>query len=217
MWNDTDNATLVVDLLASEARKRGVRLESPFIGASDLLNAQQAHASKHFVMRERAFLDLVNVRGDLSDPAFVDAFEGVVGCSPPAAPNTVARSAAYDVLWLGPDEWLVRSNEPLQAGVLEPKLGQAITGAYAAAVDVGSGYTVVEISGERVRDVLARGCPLDLHPRVFKAGQCVQSHYFKASIVLVLTGVDRFEIVVRRSFADYFCRIMLDAAAPLTS
>jgi sarcosine oxidase, subunit gamma len=28
---------------------------------------------------------------------------------------------------------------------------------------------------------------------------------------------DLYQIVVRRSFADYFCRIMLDAAAPLMS
>jgi sarcosine oxidase, subunit gamma len=168
-------------------------------------------------MRERPFLDLVNVRGELSDPAFVAAFERVVGCRPPAAPNTVARGAEYDVLWLGPDEWLVRSNGPVPAGVLEAKLAEAVQGTYAAAVDVGSGYTVVEISGERVRDVLARGCPLDLHPRAFKPGQCAQSHYFKSSIVLIPTGDDAFEIVVRRSFADYFVRIMLDAAAPLAS
>ena len=56
---------------------------------------------------------------------------------------------------------------PVQAGVLEAQLAEAVQGSYAAAVDVGSGYTVVEISGERVRDVLARGCPLDLHPRMF--------------------------------------------------
>ncbi len=68
-----------------------------------------------------------------------------------------------------------------------------------------------------MRDVLARGCPLDLHPRAFKPGQCAQSHYFKSSIVLIPTGDDAFEIVVRRSFADYFVRIMLDAAAPLAS
>ncbi|CAN0624885.1 sarcosine oxidase, subunit gamma [Burkholderia multivorans] len=212
MWNETRNQTP-----AADARAGGVRLESPFVGAADLLNAQPARASKKFVMRERAFLDLVNVRGALSEPAFVDAFERVVGCRPPAAPNTVARGAAHDVLWLGPDEWLVRSNGPVQAGVLEAALADAMQGAFAAAVDVGSGYTVVELSGERVREVLSRGCPLDLHPRAFKPGQCAQSHYFKASIVLVATGDDTFEIVVRRSFADYFCRIMLDAAVPLTS
>ncbi|WP_431824346.1 sarcosine oxidase subunit gamma [Burkholderia sp. F1] len=210
MWNETRNQTQV-------AGAGGVQLESPFIGAADLLKTEQARASKKFTLRERPFLDLVNVRGELSDPAFVAAFERVVGCRPPAAPNTVARAAEYDVLWLGPDEWLARSNGPVQAGVLEAALAEAVQGSYAAAVDVGSGYTVVEVSGERVREVLARGCPLDLHPRQLKAGQCAQSHYFKAGVVLVPTGDDTFEIVVRRSFADYFIRIMLDAAAPLAS
>ncbi|CBJ38267.1 sarcosine oxidase (Gamma subunit) [Ralstonia solanacearum CMR15] len=194
-----------------------VRLESPCVGAAELLRTWQARAPEAFMLRERPFLELVNVRGELHDPAFLAAFERVIGCRPPAAPNTVAHSAEYDVLWLGPDEWLVRSRGPVRAGVLEATLAQAVQGSYAAAVDVGSGYTVVEISGKRVRDVLTRGCPLDLHPRVFKPGQCAQSHYFKASIVLIPIGNDTYEIVVRRSFADYFVRIMLDAAAPLTS
>ncbi|SOZ34791.1 sarcosine oxidase subunit gamma [Cupriavidus neocaledonicus] len=217
MWNEQGIATALADAPVPNARTRDVRLESPLVGAAGLLEAPHLRGSMYFTVRERQFLDLVMVRGELSDAAFVDAFEGVVGCRPPAAPNTVARSAAYDVLWLGPDEWLVRSSAAVTAGVLEGKLAPAIAGSYSAAVDVGSGYTVVEISGDRVRDVLARGCPLDLHPRVFGPGQCAQSHYFKAPVILLPTGDNRFEIVVRRSFADYFCRILLDAATPLLS
>jgi sarcosine oxidase, subunit gamma len=198
-------------------RTETVRLESPCAGVADLLKAQQGRAPKGFVMRELPFRDLVNVRGELSDPAFVDAFEQVVGCQPPAQPNTVARGNGYDVLWLGPDEWLVRSNAAVPAGVLEAKLAPAFGDACAAAVEVGSGYTVVEIDGTPTREVLSRGCPLDLHPRLFGQGQCAQSLYFKASIVLIPMGDERFEIVVRRSFADYFCRIMLDAVASLLS
>lgn len=197
-------------------RAVSVNLESPFIGVDDLLKAQDARLSKAFVLREQPFRDLVNVRGELSDPAFVAAFERTVGCRPPAAPNTVTHSANYDVLWLGPDEWLVRSSAPVRAGVLEAKLAPELGECYAAAVDVGSGYTVVEIEGTRVREVLSRGCPLDLHPALFKPGQCAQSLYFKASIVLIPIAADRFELVIRRSFADYFCRIMLDAAASIT-
>ncbi|WP_433706626.1 sarcosine oxidase subunit gamma [Paraburkholderia sacchari] len=198
-------------------RTVAVRLESPFVGVAGLLKAQEGRGQKAFAMRELPFRDLVNVRGDLSDPAFVDAFAQVVGCQPPEQPNTVARGNGYDVLWLGPDEWLVRSNGAVPAGVLETKLAPAFGEAYAAAVDVGSGYTVVEIDGARTRELLARGCPLDLHARLFRQGQCAQSVFFKASIVLIPTGADRFEVVVRRSFADYFCRIMLDAAASLAS
>ena len=207
MWNETKDRLQVAERIV------GVRLESPFVGVADLLKAQEGRASKAFAMRELPFRDLVNVRGELSDPAFVAAFASVVGCPPPSAPNTVARSDQYDVLWLGPDEWLVRSLAPVQTGMLEAKLGAVLGDAYAAAVDVGSGYTVVEIEGTRSRDVLSRGCPLDLHPRLFQPGQCAQSVYFKASIVLIPTADDRFEIVVRRSFGDHFGRIMVDAAA----
>nr|WP_321877500.1 sarcosine oxidase subunit gamma [Paraburkholderia bannensis] len=201
-------------------RVAAVRLESPFIGATDVVSAHVARPSKAFAMRELPFRDLVMVRGEPQDPAFTGAFAQAVGCSLPTQPNTRSVGTEHDVLWLGPDEWLVRSAGPVDAGVLEEKLTGALggnSGSWATAVDVGSGYTVVELTGARVREVLARGCPLDLHPSLFKEGQCAQSYFFKASIVLIPTGADRYEIVVRRSFADYFCRILLDAAAPLMS
>lgn len=205
MWNETKNNAATIGGLG--------RLESPLVGAQDLVAANQARQSNAFRLRERPFLELVNLRGDVRDAAFMSAVRSVLGASVPVMPNTVTQASECDILWLGPDEWLVRSIEP-RAPVLEAKLGSAFAGLFAAAVDVGSGYTVLEVSGTHVRDVLARGCPLDFHPSVLARGQCAQSHYFKASIVLVPLGSDTYEIVVRRSFADYFCRIMLDAAAP---
>ncbi|MGG1948498.1 sarcosine oxidase subunit gamma [Trinickia sp. NRRL B-1857] len=208
MWNENRTSAL--------ATGAGAQLESPLIGAQALLDANLAQQSKRFRLRERAFLELVNVRGDARDGAFAAAVQSVIGMHLPAAPNTLARGGEYEALWLGPDEWLVRSNEA-RTPELEGKLRTALGALFASVVDVGSGYTVLEASGECVRDVLARGCPLDLHPTVLKQGQCAQSHFFKASIVLIPTHDDTFEIIVRRSYADYFCRIMLDAAAPIVS
>ncbi len=181
-------------------------------GARDVLDGLIASAAFQFT--ERAFLDLVNLRGDGSDPAFVDAVEQVTGTRVPTQPNTVSSGLNCSLVWLGPDEWFVRSSLP-QAPVFETKLAQALNGQFASVVDVGSGYTVFEIRGTRVREVLARGCPLDLHPRRFKEGQCAQSLFFKAAVVLMPTRPDAFDVIVRRSFADYVCRMMLDAAAPL--
>jgi sarcosine oxidase, subunit gamma len=216
MWNEARNnapgaASAIVQRAAGD-----VWQESPLVGVGDLLKAHQAAGSKKFSLSERPFRELVNLRGDANDPAFVSAVESITGCQPPAKPNTVVRGNGYDVLWLGPDEWLVCSQQQQSVG-LEGKLAQALAGQFASAVDIGSGYTVLEVSGEKVRDVISRGCPLDLHSRVLAPGQCAQSHYFKASIVLVPVSDDLYQIVVRRSFADYFCRIMLDAAAPLMS
>jgi sarcosine oxidase subunit gamma len=216
MWNETSGTVSVVD--RAVGKPTGVWQESPLVGADALLKQHQASASSAFRLSERPFLELVDVRGDTRDAAFMDAVQSVIGCRAPEKANTVARGNGYDMMWLGPDEWLVRSqaaHDATRTAPLQAKLGAAFKGVFASAVDIGSGYTVLEISGTRVREVLARGCPLDLHPKLFGAGQCAQSHYFKASMTLLHTGDDSFDLVVRRSFADYFVKIMLDAAAPL--
>lgn len=208
MWNENRSGAALAGA--------GARLESPMIGAQALLDESQARQSKLFRVRERPFLELVNVRGEASDGAFIAAVESVLGARLPTKPNTVAQGNGYDALWLGPDEWLVRSNEARKPE-LEGNLRTALGTVFASVVDVGSGYTVLEVSGERVRDVISRGCPLDLHPKVFQRGQCAQSHYFKAPVVLIPTGDTSFDLIVRRSFSDYFLRILTDAAAPIVS
>lgn len=218
MWNETGGTVSMVD--RTVGGPMGVWQESPLVGANALLKKHQASASAAFRLSERPFLELVNVRGDTRDAAFMQAVQDVIGCRPPEKANTVARGNGYEMAWLGPDEWLVRSataHDAARTAPLQAKLGAAFSGVFASAVDVGSGYTVLEISGTRTREVLARGCPLDLHPKLFGDGQCAQSHYFKASMTLLSTGADSFDIVVRRSFADYFVKIMLDAAEPLMS
>ena len=218
MWNETGGMVSVVD--RTVGGQTGVWQESPLVGVDALLKKHQATASTAFRLSERPFLELVNLRGDTRDAAFMQ--RGAKRDRLPAAGEAehVARGNGYDMLWLGPDEWLVRSataHDAARTAPLQAKLGDGVEGVFASAVDIGSGYTVLEISGTRTRDVLARGCPLDLHPKLFGEGQCAQSHYFKASMTLLPTGADSFEIVVRRSFADYFVKIMLDAAEPLMS
>ncbi|MGF6774184.1 sarcosine oxidase subunit gamma [Paraburkholderia sp. GAS199] len=218
MWNETRGTVSAVD--RAVGKQTGVWQESPLVGADALLKKHQAGANAAFRLGERPFLELVIVRGDTRDAAFVQAIESVLGCALPQKPNTIAQGKGYDVLWLGPDEWLVRSaqsHDASRTAPLQGRLGAAFAGVFASAVDIGSGYTVLEISGTRAREVLTRGCPLDLHPKLFGPGQCAQSHYFKASMTLIPTGAESFDIVVRRSFADYFVKIMLDAAEPLMS
>ncbi|MFM0740472.1 sarcosine oxidase subunit gamma [Paraburkholderia xenovorans] len=218
MWNETRGTPSVVERAVGQ--QTGVWQESPLVGADALLKKHQATASAAFRLNERPFLELVNVRGDTRDAAFVQAVESVLGGRAPEKPNTIVQGNGYDMLWLGPDEWLVRSaaaHDASRSAPLQARLGAAFVGVFASVVDIGSGYTVLDISGTRTREVLARGCPLDLHPKLFGVGQCAQSHYFKASMTLVPTGADSFDIVVRRSFADYFVKIMLDAAEPLMS
>jgi sarcosine oxidase subunit gamma len=107
------------------------------------------------------------------------------------------------VVWAGPDDWFVIGPKG-QADAIIERLRTALAGLHHAVTDVSSGYTVLHLGGAAVRDVLAQGCPLDLHPSVFKAGMAAGSHFFKASVWLWQTDdAATFEVLVRRSFMNY--------------
>ena len=155
------------------------------------------------------------MRGDWNAPEFRLAVARATGIELPRDPNTVALSETYIALWLGPDEWLLQSTAPREA-TLERTLRPLLAGQFAAVVDVSSGSVVVEVTGSRASDVLQKGCPLDLHPRVLRVGQCAQSHFFKAAIVLRPLGTDAFEVLFRSSYGDYAMRMLTDAADEFT-
>ena len=91
-------------------------------------------------------------------------------------------------------------------------LRQALSGIHSAVVDVGHGFTTLALQGPGSVDLLARGCPLDLHPWVFGTGALAQSHIAKAgATVLCLYAGIQYEVTVRRSFADYLVRWLCEA------
>ncbi len=157
------------------------------------------------VISERPFLGHLNLRGDPADAAFTSAAESVLGLALPTEPNTTAESGDLLALWLGPDEWLI---------VTPPdSLEAALDGMHVAVTDVTGGQTVITVSGPSARDVLAKGCPLDLHPSVFRPGDCAQTLLAKANVTLRrVDDTPSYELIVRRSFADYAALWLQDAA-----
>ncbi len=62
--------------------------------------------------------------------------------------------------------------------------------------------------------VLAKGCPLDLHPRAFPPGSCAGSLLAKASVLIHLVEDEPhpvFDLYVSRSFAHYLWAWIEDA------
>ena len=161
-------------------------------------------------LAERPYRAMVAVRGDAGDPRFLEAVEAMTGAAPPVEPNTVATSRKAKLIWLGPDEWLIAA-PPGREGALASGLRERLAGLLAAVVDVSESRTVIAVTGPRARDLLARGCTLDLHPRAFNVGACAQTGLARAAILLHLVD-DRptFEITLSRSFADYLWSWLTD-------
>lgn len=177
-----------------------IRLESPLAGFETRIERDGLSIA------ERAFLGHLNLRGAPDSPRFRDAVERESGCALPLVPNTFAQSGETYLCWLGPNEWLLLCDAERKDGLLLALQG-ALRGLHFALTDVSSSQTVLTLAGPRARDLLAQGCPLDLHPRAFAPGRCAQSYLARAAIVLLQTApTPAFELIVRRSFTPYLWR-----------
>lgn len=162
---------------------------------------------------ERPSPGQLNLRGDAADDDFRAAVRAALGFAPPPDPNTSAASGGITALWLGPDEWLVVTPKGREADTARG-LRDALAGKFAAVTEVGHARAVIGLSGAHARDVLMKGCSLDLHPRVFGPGRCAQTGLARAQVVLHQTDpLPAFELYVQRSVAEYLWLWLEDAAA----
>ena len=181
-------------------------LESFFASVESAPNARMAIS----VRPDRGFL---NIRLNPRRGQALEAAGRVLGQPLPLAANTFSPGE-HSVYWLGPDEWLIAASAK-RAAALGRELTEAFAGCHAAINDVSGGNVELLVSGADARTVLAKGCPLDLHPREFAPGQCAQTGLGRAAVLLAAAD-DRptYAIVVRRSFSDYLCRWLANAAQP---
>ena len=164
-------------------------------------------------------LTIVNLRGDPQDSGFRDAVGRALGIALPDShlqiatdrPDRDAFGRRLSIVPAGPDDWFVIGPRGGADGLVLA-LRQQLAGRHVAITDVSSGYVVLRLAGAQARDILAQGCPLDLHPRIFRAGQCAGSHFFKASVWIWRSDeASQFELLVRRSFVGYVSLMLAHA------
>jgi sarcosine oxidase subunit gamma len=189
-----------------------IKQESPLVGQAEAVRGANARGQGGVTLCERPFLGHIALRGNGNDSRFITVCAGVLGVEPPVAPNTVVEGRDVAVCWLGPSEWLVLCAADAQQSWLDG-LRKALAEIHSAVVDLSGGQTLIAIGGDHAADVLAKGTPLDLHSRAFGTGRCARTLIAKsAAFIRVIEPGQAFEVVVRRSFADYLWQWLRDAA-----
>ncbi|WP_404415325.1 sarcosine oxidase subunit gamma family protein [Vreelandella aquamarina] len=162
------------------------------------------------VLRERPLQGHLILRGGAI--VLDEAVRKVLGINLPGEPQglTLDDSGQRSVQWLSPDEWLVIVPDG-EAFELETALRHELADAHYAISDVSGGQTLLELEGEGATEVLMKSVIYDVHPSHFKVGKGVTTVFAKATVILRRPSDTRWELVVRRSFADYTYRWLLDA------
>lgn len=195
-----------------------VMMESPQM-ASDIRRSPLAHLAARLEegsaagpygvrLREVPFLTMAGLRLD-PESAYAGALVEAAGVPlPGGCGETTGTADGTAILWQGPQEFLLLAPDGSDAvGKLKAALGDAP----GAVVDLSANRTTLELTGPSARFVLEKGCPLDLHPRVFRPGGAVSTVLGRVPVLLWQVDETTYRILPRASFADYTARWLLDA------
>ncbi len=115
-------------------------------------------------------------------------------------------------VWIRPETWLVIAPRGPE-GALARRLAQAAAGA-GSVVDQSHGKTRLRLAGGHARQVLAKGCRLDLHPSVFGPGRAAATQMAQvAALLLQRDDTPAYELVVGSSYAVPFLEWLTESAA----
>ena len=160
------------------------------------------------VFYEMANLGKLNMRADKSAGKIV---KSVTGCMFPPSANKFTTAGERHVVWLGPDEFMIIC----EAGKDE-ELARSIHASFgirhAAVTNITDALAAFHLKGAAVRQVLAKGCALDLHQNSFASGDAAQSLLSHAAVTIMAFANDEFIVICRTSFASYLHDWICDAS-----
>lgn len=149
------------------------------------------------------------LRGDADNADFRQGIESATGLALPGTLQSV-HNEQWSLSWIAPDEWLLVGPGD-QAFSMELALRDQLSGHYSI-INVSGGQTLVRLAGAEARSVLMKSCPYDVHDRNFPVGKVVTTVFAKSQATVRRLTENDWELVIRRSFADYAWRWLVDAS-----
>ena len=153
------------------------------------------------ILREAKLLGHLNLRGNANDLYFLNGVKNVLDLDLPLAPCSSSQNSETTIMWLSPDEWLIIVAGGTEVAV-EEKLREALRGHFAVS-DISGAQTMLEISGKNCLQLLQKSIGYDLHLDSFPINKVIGTALAKSSAHIRRRGEHDFQLIIRRSFADY--------------
>lgn len=159
------------------------------------------------VLSELPVTGLLVLRAKNDKPALQAALQSTLQLDLPetlhsSVSGSDAGSNGSCARWIAPDEWLL-SCRVENAYTIETNMRSSLVDKSVAIVNVTGGYTTLRLSGPCAYDVLKKSTAYDVHPSNFYAGKVVNTVFAKAQVCLRCIDANDYELLIRRSFADY--------------
>ena len=165
-------------------------------------------------IQELPFVEKINLRGDTKDRDFMSNAGAVLDILIPTEPNTKIQNKNLQVIWLSPNEWLLRFlNDNHFLRILE-ELNNKLNPEKTSITDISENKTVIRIEGNHTTELLRKFIVLDIDNALNSNLRVAQTIFVKIPVLIIRNHHDQekqsFDIHVNRSHSNYLRELLLD-------
>ena len=169
-------------------------------------------------VKEISPLMKLNLRG--KNREFLSTIGKNINMILPMEANTSSSSDNYTSMWLSPDEWLVVANNAVDKEnnnyQIEELLFNKISKTNLGAVtDVSDQFVMINLTGEKIFDLLSAGCPFNFNKFKTKKGSVTQTLLLQIDVIIYLKEINTVNLFVRRSYSEHLMSWIDDTASRL--
>ena len=177
----------------------------------------ETQSYNNFFMKEKTPVAKINLRGKLENKEFASKVEKILGMILPKESCSTSKNEKITSLWLGPNEWLLVSNNEIpkktNTHAYEQVLFDNISKTNLGAItNVTDHFTIFKLSGSNIFEVLSKGCPFDFSSESFGDNKVVQTILNHVDVTIHRKSENDVDLYVRRSFAGYLWDWLKDSA-----
>ena len=169
-------------------------------------------------VKEISPLMKLNLRGKSRE--FLSTIGKNINMILPMEANTSSSSDNFTSIWLSPDEWMLFSNNTVDKEnnkyEIEELLFNKISKTNLGAVtDVSDQFVLINLTGEKIFDLLGAGCPFNFNEFKTKKGAVAQTLLLQVDVIFHLKEINTINLFVRRSFSEHLMSWIDDTASRL--
>ncbi len=155
---------------------------------------------------------MITLRGDLGAKPVQKAAIAAGGVNMPEQGKCLTE-LDRGIAWMSPDELLILCRYDEVAGKVDDLQGK-LAKQHALVVNVSDARAVFDVRGAAVREVMAKLCPVDMHPASFTPGTFRRTRMAQAAAAFWMPEEGVVRVICFRSVAQYVFDLLRVGAQP---
>ena len=165
-------------------------------------------------IEEIPFVGKINIRGNIKDRDFLSNTGSVLNVLIPTEPNTKITNTELQIIWLSPNEWLLRFLKNENFIKILNELNNKLNPEKSSITDISENKTIIRVEGNNTTELLSKFMVLNIDNVLKDNLKVAQTIFVKIPILIVRNHLNQekqsFDIHVNRSHTTYLRDLLLD-------